>query len=517
VNTDITTGGHLRTTGISSPQSLSPFSGTGQGDYVFFELMYDRLTAYNPDYEVEPELATEWESNDANDEWTFTLTENATFSTIDQNVIGEDVKATIDVMQSEDRASGTAVDLGPIASEDPVTVEDDYRVTISLTESDPFYPKRLGETGSYFNIVPKTVIDDRFDELTSTDFGSGPFELTSFESDNEYVFEAHDYYKTELEEDVPFLDKLTAKISPDPVSQANSLTGERVDTINTLDPSLRSRIKNAGSASVKQFTTSAFLSVVLTTNLELDNGDKPFSNLKVRQAMKHALDREAIAAATDDTMTPGHHDPVAPVHPDYADFDEGLEFGTTAQTDEAETLLEEAGYGDGLDLPELIYEEEFQARRGTCVELFQQQMSEVGIEFDISLVTPDTWLSEYWNQDGKWYASGYAARMEQTTVANLALGPNAKWDSGRWDNEDYHNAFNEFISAEPDTDTFKTNFEEAQKISHKNNAWVIFGFLDQQAAANDYVSRFNVGPAVNKEYYSDAALSASAPEGPTTQ
>jgi peptide/nickel transport system substrate-binding protein len=513
---DVTPGGHIRTTAISAPQSLSPFVGTGQGDYVFFEMMYDRLTSYNRDYEVIPELATEWESNDANDAWTFTLTEDATFSTIDQNVIAEDVKATVEVMQSEDRATGTAVDLGPVASENPVEVEDDYRLTINLSQSDPFYPARLGETGSYFNIVPKTVIDNRFDELESTDFGSGPFELTGFESDDEYRFEGRDWYRSKQGHTLPFVDEFTLKVIPDVVSQANALTGERVDTINTMSPSIRSNVENAGNASVHQYTTSAFTSVVLTTNLELDNGDRPFESLKVRQAMKHALDREEIKAATDNTQTIGHHDPVAPVHPDYADFDEGLEFGTTAQTDEAETLLEEAGYGDGLELPELIYEEQFQTRRGTAVELFQQQMSDVGIEFDIKLVTPDTWLSDYWNQDGDWYASGYAARMEQTTVPQDALAPDAPWDSGRWDNEDYHDAYNKFSEAERGTDQFTTNFEEAQRVSHLNNAWIVFGFLDQQSAANDYVSHFDPGPAANKDFHYDAALSQSAPNGPTT-
>jgi peptide/nickel transport system substrate-binding protein len=513
---DVIPGGHIRTTAISPPMSLSPFAGTSQADYIFPEMMYDRLTSYNRDYEVVPELATEWESNDANDAWTFTLTEDATFSTIDQNVIAEDVKATVEVMQSEDRATGTAVDLGPVASENPVEVEDDYRVTINLSQSDPFYPARLGETGSYFNIVPKTVIDGRFDELESTDFGSGPFELTGFESDDEYRFEGRDWYQEKQGHTLPFVDKFTLKVIPDVVSQANALTGERVDSINTMSPSIRSNVENAGKASVYQYTTSTFTSVVLPTNLELDNGDRPFESLNVRQAMKHALDREAVKAATGNTQTIGHHDPVAPVHPDYADFDEGLEFGTTAQTDEAETLLEEAGYGDGLELPELIYEEQFQTRRGTAVELFQQQMAEVGIEFEIKLVTPDTWLSDYWNQDGTWYASGYASRMEQTTVHQDAFAPDAPWDSGRWDNEYYHKAYNNFSKAERDTDQFKTNFEEAQRISHLKNAWIVFGFLDQQSAANDYVSHFNPGPAANKDFYYDAALSPSAPNGPTT-
>ncbi|MFB6184313.1 MAG: ABC transporter substrate-binding protein [Haloarculaceae archaeon] len=511
---DIIPGGHLRTTAIAAPQSLSPFVGDGQGDYVFFELMYDRLVGYNRDYEPVPRLARDWEPNDDTTAWTFMLTDQAKFANIDKKVLGEDVKATVEVMLSEDRVPGASVDLGAVDKDNPVVVEDDHRVTINLSKKDPFYPARLGETGSYFNIVPKEILDNRFDELSTTDFGSGPFTLTDYESDSQYHFEKHDWYIEREGRELPYLDEITAKIIPDPVSQASALTGKRVDVINTLDPSLRSRIENAGNASVRQYSTSAFLSMVMTTNMELDNGDKPFSKLKVRQAMKHALDREEIVSATDGTMTIGHHDPVAPVHPGYGDFDEGLEFGTTAQTEKAKGLLEEAGYGDGLELPTPIYENEFQARRGTCVKLFQQQAKKAGIEFDIRLVSPDTWLSKYWNQDGKWYASGYAARMEQTTVPRLALGPDAKWDSGRWDNEQYHEAYNKFSTTTTSDPAFQKAFTKAQRISHLDNAWIIFGFLDQQAASNDYLSHFDPGPAANKDFNYDAALSPDAPKGP---
>jgi len=508
-------GGHLRVTAISPPASLNPFKGTSQGDCVFFEMMYDRLTSYNRDYEVIPNLATDWEPNENADAWTFDLNPDATFPQLGQAVLGEDVEATVEVMQSEDVVPGAAVDLGPVASENPVVVEDDHRVTINLSRSDAFFPARLGETCSYFNIAPKNVIESRFEEMDTTDFGSGPFQLTSFEADNEYVFEANpDWYLSDAEgRQLPYVDKVTVTIIPDTVAQANALTGQRVDTINNLEQSIRSRIENAGSASVHQYDTSSFLNMVLTTNLELENGDRPFADVRVRQAMKHALDREEISQATDGTMTIGHHSPVAPVYPGYAPFDEGLEFGTTAQVDEAVALLDEAGYPDGLDLPTPIYETDFQARRGTAVQLFQQQMSKAGIRFDIRHVSPDTWLSKYWNQDGVWYSSGYAARMEQTTVPRLAMHTDAKWNSGRWSNEAYDAAYDTFSSTTDDQE-FLDAFHEAQRLAHLEGAWIIFGFMDQQAAANDYVTHYEPGPAVNRDFNYDAALSPEAPEGP---
>ena len=512
----VTPGGHLRVAGISKPTSLDPFKGTGKGDYVFQEFMYDRLTDYNRDMEVVPNLAKEWEPNEEGSVWTFDLHEGVKFTTLDQEVLAEDVKATVDVMLSEDKAAGAGSALGPIDKETPVVVEDDYRVTINLTKPYPSYPGRIAETGSHFNIIPKNVAESRFGELAEKDFGSGPFTLEDYQTDNYYAFKANkDWFRTdENGNQLPYVDKLTAKITPDPVGRINALTGERVDSINSIPVSFRKQIEASQKASNHMFTTSNFPNMVLNTTLELENGDKPFADVRVRKAMKHALDREQIVAATNGTMTIGHHDPVAPVHPDYAPFDEGLEFGTTAQPDKARALLEEAGYGDGLTLPTPIYSNEYIQRKGTCMKLFQQQMKKVGIEFDIRKVSPDTWLTEHWNRENTWYLSNWAARINQTSVARKTLGPESPWDSGKWDNEEYHKQFNTFTET-VDDEEFKEAFHEAQRISHLNNAWIVFGFFKLNAAANDYVDPFQAGPSFNRDQYFDAGLTSEAPEGPS--
>jgi peptide/nickel transport system substrate-binding protein len=491
---------------------LSPYEGNSQGDFIFFEMMYDRLTSYNRDLELETGLATEWEPNDDGSEWTFTLREDATFATIDQQVLAEDVEASVGLMQEEERAPGASADLYGATS---VEVEDDSRFTISLSNPDPRYPNRLAETGSWFNIAPKNVIEDRWDEITSTDFGSGPFTLTNFEQDDVYEFEgSDDWFETDENGNTyPYVDRVTVQNIPDQVAQTDALTGERQDTLQVLQPQQRTRVDRSDVTQPESFRSPALLSMVLNTTVETENGDQPFADNRVRQAMKHALDREEISAATDGTMVPGNHSGVAPVHPNVADFDPGLEFGTTAQLDEARALLEEAGYGDGLTLPKPIYEREFQARRETAVLLFQEQMAEVGIEFDIQLVTPDTWLSEYWNQDGVWYASGFAARIEETTVQQLAMQCDGRWNSGRWCNEDYQAAYDTF-STTTDQETYVENFKEAQRVAHLNNAWIVFGYLRQFGASNNYVNNHNPGPALNKDFNFDTWLSSDAPEGP---
>lgn len=508
-------GGHLRVTGMAQPITLHPMEGTSLGDYIMMEMMYDRLTAIDREtLEAVPQLATDWEANEDADEFVFDIREGVTFSNIDHELLAEDIQATAEVLASDDVLPGADIDLYTL---DQIEIEDDYRVRFHLERSDIAYPKRLAETGNWFNIVPKTVIDDesRWNELSSVDYGSGPWELTDFEEGDEYNFTANeDYFGEDADgNSYPYTDELTVNIVPDTVAQIDALLDERADVVNTLHPEQRPRVDSEESIVQQEFSTTAFLSVVLNTTLELESGDRPFADPKVRKAMKHALDREEIQFAVDNTIDIGHHDPVAPIHELYGDFDEGLEFGTTAQVDEAQALMEEAGYGDGLELPTPIYETEIDARRGTAMQLFQEQMLEIGIEFDIRLVTPNTWLTDYWNQEGVWYASGYAARMEDTAVHELALHSDAAWNSAKWSNDDYDEAYENFSSA-TDPDVFEEQFHEAQRIHHLEGGWIVFGHSNQFAAYNDYVGHYDGAPASDRDSTYDAALTSDAPEGP---
>ncbi|MDG5776791.1 ABC transporter substrate-binding protein [Haloarculaceae archaeon H-GB2-1] len=508
----IKTGGHLRVGFANAPQQLNPMKGITSSDYVIRETMYSRLTNVNRELELEPELAKSWETNDAFDEYTFILQDDAKFATIDQEVLAEDVKATVEVMKSEDRVSSAARDLGPIES---VEIEDDKRITFSLSRSDIVYPKRIAETGSTFNILPKNVIEGRWDELSNTDFGSGPFTLTEYSDGSEYAFEAHDgYYKSDDNgNELPYVDKMTWRVNTDAVSRVNAVVDERTDALQYLGKTNKSRIDNTSGMSSKERGSPGFQLIVLNENLELDNGEKPFSDVKVRKAFKHAMDREEIKSAANDSTVIGHHDPVSPVHEYYADFDPGLEFGTTAQPDEAKRLLEEAGYGDGLDLPQLIYSANAPITP-PMIQVFQEQMGKVGINFEIQQVTEDTWLSDYWNSDKNWYWSEWSARIEDTTVHRLSLRSDGPWNSGRYSNEEYDKAYDKFINA-TDRETFKENFSEAQKIFHKTGPWLILGHLKVFTGNHDYVGNVDFPPSNSRSYHWNDHLSSDAPEGPS--
>jgi peptide/nickel transport system substrate-binding protein len=123
------------------------------------------------------------------------------------------------------------------------------------------------------------------------------------------------------------------------------------------------------------------------TILSTNNGRKPFSDLRVRRAIAHALDRKSVI----DGAMFGYGTPIgshfAPHHPAYVD----LTGRYPQDLDQARALLAEAGYPDGfkatIKLPPPTY-----ARRGG--EIVAAQLAKIGIELEIIPVEWAQWLEQ---------------------------------------------------------------------------------------------------------------------------
>jgi peptide/nickel transport system substrate-binding protein len=144
--------------------------------------------------------------------------------------------------------------------------------------------------------------------------------------------------------------------------------------------------------SLGQFEADSRFKVVIgstegETILTMNNGKAPFSDLKVRRAVAHALDRKAII----DGAMFGYGTPIgshfAPHHPAYVDLTDRYPF----DPEKAKALLAEAGLADGfkatIKLPPPTY-----ARRGG--EIIAAQLAKVGIELEIIPVEWAQWLEQ---------------------------------------------------------------------------------------------------------------------------
>ncbi len=491
-------GGHMEVAIAQGLASMSPYKGI-QIDYLLKETLYDRLTRTDFDFNIKPNLAEDWESNDDSSVWTFYLQEDATFANMDgRKVRAEDVKATVEYMQT-DECPSCSRDLGPV---DSVEVVGEKTVKFHLTRPDVEYPRRCAETGSTFCIAPKPILEDNPSELEETDYGSGPFVLTKWQKDNKMVFEANDDYHLTDEDgnQLPYLDKMTGLIQTDETARNNMLIDGSVDCVNRLPQSSYSQVKNRANIAKKQ--SGDQYPIILNQTID------EFQSLELRQAMKYALDREEMLSVFGGNASLSHHSEYTPVHKYYADdIDAGDTFGTTAKPEEAEQKLEEAGYGGGLELPTLYYGDGF-AERADLVQLFQQQMKNVGIEFEIQVLEESTWLSDYWAEDGYWYMTDWSTRVNGDTLSRITVSSEGAWNEPRWQNDQYEKALENALSATSEEER-REHLEECQRIMHIEGPWLTTVIPDVIGAYNNSVAEYNIYPTLNKDHLQHCRLAAN--------
>ena len=169
--------------------------------------------------------------------------------------------------------------------------------------------------------------------------------------------------------------------------------------------------------------------------LFLNNTVEPLNDVRVRQAILYALDKEEIndfvgggnGTLIGSAMLPTLKD-------NYVDLNDT--YGTTADVDKAKELLADAGYPDGFDLEIAIPSNyEFHLQTG---EVVVEQLKAVGINATIKGVEWGTWLDEVYN--GRQYAAtisgitcdttpGYLLnRFQTTSPKNFINFENAEYD-----------------------------------------------------------------------------------------
>ncbi|WP_340101820.1 ABC transporter substrate-binding protein [Salinibaculum salinum] len=489
------TGGKFTIGAKQGIETMEPFQGF-LADYLVAEMMYDRLTRVDQEFEVQPNLAKDWEINDDYTEFTFMLVEDATYSNMDgETVTAEDVKATYEYLTSDEFAGSAS----SISGVDEVEVIDETTVEIRLEEPDYNFTKRISETGGAFHIVPKSILDDDPSQLEDTDYGSGPLELTEWNQQNNITFTAaSDYHIDGVNGNpLPYVDEIEWNILSDEIQRANSLSDGDVDAVSRLTRNVADRVQ--GNAQLVKQTSGLQYPIVLNTTVE------PLDDPKVRKAIKYALDREQILEAVTPDGVLGHHSGITPVHTYYdEELDVGDTFGTTADTEMAQQLLDEAGYSDGIEMKEFHYDDGVPAKE-VIAQLFQQQMQEIGIEFEINRLTEETWLADYWNQDDVWYVGNYSTRVLSSTVPQLALRSEGEWNEARWSNDNYDEAFQRAMSA-TDEETIAEALKECQEINHREGAWVGTFHPQIYGGYQDYVKNYNLYPTYIKDFVSRCAV-----------
>ncbi len=354
------------------PPHMDPTSAAaGAIDSVLYSNVFEGLTRFMSDGSVVPGLAESWEISDDGLTYTFKLRDGVTFhdgTTMD----AEDVKFSLDRIGADDSANAQKALYAAISE---VNVIDPLTVEIKLSEPNGSMIFNLA-WGDAVIVAPESI-----ENIKQMPVGTGAFKFASWTQGDKVELVRNDAYWGAA----PALASATFKFISDPTAAFAAMMAEDVDVFAAF-PAPENLPQFEADPRFQVLVGSTEGETILSTN----NKMAPFDNVKVREALAHAIDRQAIIdGAMFGLGTPiGTH--FAPHNPDYVDL--------TAQSnydpEKARALLAEAGFADGfettLDLPPPSY-----ARRGG--EIIAAQLAQVGIKAEIRNVEWAQWLETVFN------------------------------------------------------------------------------------------------------------------------
>jgi len=351
------------------PPHLDPTSAAaGAIDQVLYANVFEGLTRFGPDGSVQPGLAASWTISDDGLSYTFQLRQGVTFHD------GTDFEAS-DVVFSLDRAraeDSTNAQKALFAGIEGVEALGDTSVRIDLAAPQGNFLFNLA-WGDAVMVAPESIED-----IKNQPIGTGAFRFEQWRRGDQISLSRNADYWGEAAS----LEAATFKFISEPTAAYAAMLAGDIDAFYSYPaPENLAQFERDPRFTVLSGNTEG------ETILAMNNQQAPFDDIRVRKAVSHAIDRQAII----DGAMFGYGTPIgshfAPHNPDYVDLTANAAFDPALARD----LLAQAGYAEGfsttLKLPPPSY-----ARRGG--EIIAAQLREVGIEAEISFLEWAQWLEQ---------------------------------------------------------------------------------------------------------------------------
>lgn len=424
--------------------SLDPQDSLSTNGERIFRNMYNRLFARNQDMEVVPELVEEFENID-DETWQFKLIEGVTFHNGDE-LTAEDVKFSLDRVKSEE----TLKEYTYFTQIKEVNVLGDYEVEIVTDGPMPTLQHLLAKSGA--DIMPKSYVEEvGMDGFVKNPVGSGPYKFVSWNVDSEVKLEKYEDYFG----DQPVWDTVTVKAITEGSTRVSEFLTGGVDLITDVTPNEWERVDgNEGTSLVQGETTRVMLLMNRMTE------GYATSDARVREAIDLAIDKQAIV----DSVLGGSGVPVRSRVPEGVEGSEPSLYDTAVYDPErAKELLEEAGYGDGLEITFTSPNGRYPLD-GQVAELIAVMLEQVGITVNLELLESGTFIDKYSNNENdELIMIGLADGLLDASYSLVHYTIDRAAGQTDYNNEEVDELFKE-ASRNLDRESRVEQFQEIQKI-----------------------------------------------------
>lgn len=425
-----------------------------------------------------PDLAESWEVSPDGTIYTFKLRKGAKFHQGFGEVTADDVKYSFDRVLDPKTGALLAKTFSMIKA---IKVIDKY--TVQLVLGAPFAPfmTRLTsfKTGG---IIPKAAVEKFGDKFGMNPVGAGPFEWVSGTPGGEMVLKAFDGYYGGR----PKLDRVVFPRVVDDSTAYVAFEGGDLDFVNVQDPEILKRYKADPKIEIQ---TKPGLNI---NYLVMSTTEKPFSDLKVRQAVAHAIDKKALI----ETVLQGLATELTGPMPAGCDFYEPNVAKYPYDPAKAKQLLAEAGYPNGFDTTLYTF---IWGPAVKVVTAIQGMLKQVGINAKIQADEPTANFDKV--STGKtpiaFFRLTRATEPDDYLSTQLEPGRFPQWNFGHYNNPKVADLMKQGIVA-TQADKRKEIYSAIQKIAMEDlpNIWV---YSDNVTTAyKKYVKGFKLDPLWTK-------------------
>jgi len=394
--------------------NLDPILSTSGNDYPFVWAVYDTLVKYNADLEPQPALAESWEFPD-DKTIIFHLRKGVKFHD-GTDFDAEAVKFNIERANSE---KSLIPDLRHVES---VEVVDSHTVKLHLFVPNASILLALTERPGL--MASPTAIEKYGEDFQNHPVGTGPFKFVSRVPNGEIVFEKFDDYWKKGE---PYIDKLTFKIMQEETTRINALKSGDVDIIEAISPFSVDSLKGDSKIKLEQPKSSH-----RSKGIVFNASKPPFDNLKFRQALTHAINREEIAK----TLSNGYGEPLYQLFPNdfwAADPDLKIKY----DPEKAKQLLKESGIKNP-SFTMLVSSQDFYEPMFS--DIITQQLSEVGIEVKTETMEGTAAYHKMWTEkNAQAFSSGTAGKPDPHLLLEIWAIKESFFNAGDQSTEELDN------------------------------------------------------------------------------
>lgn len=384
--------------------------------------IYETLVYQDVDMSLDPGLAKEWEEGEGNT-WNFKLKKDTTFHN-GSNFTAEDVKATLDRVNDAAVASQAAF-LYEMITEVEVVGEHEVRIHTEY----PFAPLPSHLAHNTAGIISKDLIDEDYQsaldeasvDMTADEYyelreeggseyeavvdkisahigsvvasepdGTGHLKFQSRSAGEEVVLERFEAFQGEERN----FNNVTFRVIPENGARMAELETGGIQVAAEVDSTSAERVRNAeGTELIEQES-------VRMDYLGFNVEKEPFDDVKVRQAISYAIDKNEIISGVYDDMGIKASGPLAP---DVWGYDENIE-GIAHDMQHAKELLAETDAADGFSTTLWVNDDQQVIDSAIYI---QEKLSELNIDVTIEQLEWGTYLERTGNGEHEMFLLGW--------------------------------------------------------------------------------------------------------------